>query len=88
MTVKRRGHPLWAENDFSSAPPLKVGTAMELRIWRRIYLSPFVRLNFCTKGVTVAFGRQGWFSANIFPASDQVPGAYWTEGRKWKELQK
>ena len=31
---------------------------MELRIWRRIFLSPFVRLNFYTKGFTISFGRR------------------------------
>jgi hypothetical protein len=32
---------------------------MELRIWKRIYLTPFVRLNLYTRGVTVSFGKRG-----------------------------
>jgi hypothetical protein len=35
---------------------------MDLGIWRRIYLCPFVGVNFYTKGFTVSFGhrRLGW----------------------------
>jgi hypothetical protein len=32
---------------------------MELRIWKRIYLMPFIRLNLYTRGLTISFGHRG-----------------------------
>jgi hypothetical protein len=32
---------------------------MELRIWKRIYLCPFVRLSLYTRGFTISFGHRG-----------------------------
>jgi hypothetical protein len=67
---------------------------MELRIWRRIYLCPFARLNLYASGVTVSFGRRRWFWLTIgrqgirLTLPSGLPGAYLTEGRTWKELGK
>jgi hypothetical protein len=48
---------------------------MELRIWKRIYLTPFIRLNLYTRGLTISFGHRGlgrtardlWDAANGYP---------------------
>jgi SpoVK/Ycf46/Vps4 family AAA+-type ATPase len=76
----------------TSHPPIEEQTTMELRIWRRIYLCPFVRLNCYTKGFTVSFGHRGWFWLAIGRRGLRAtlptgyPGAYLTEGRTWDEL--
>jgi hypothetical protein len=31
---------------------------MQLRIWKRVYLSPFVRLNLYTRGLSISFGHR------------------------------
>ncbi len=31
---------------------------MQLRIWKRIYLTPFVRLNLYTRGFSISFGHR------------------------------
>jgi hypothetical protein len=40
---------------------------MELRIWKRIYLSPFARLNLYTKGFTISLGHRaiGWITFSM-----------------------
>jgi hypothetical protein len=30
---------------------------MPLRVWKKVYLSPFVRINIYTKGMTISFGH-------------------------------
>ena len=37
---------------------------MELRVWQRIYLCPFIRVNLYTRGFTLSFGhrRLGWIT--------------------------
>jgi hypothetical protein len=65
---------------------------MEVQIWRRVYLCPFVRLNFYTKGFTISFGRREWFWITFSRRGIRatlptgIPGAYLSEGRTWKEL--
>jgi hypothetical protein len=67
---------------------------MRLRIWKCIYLTPFVRMNLYTAGFSISFGhrRIGWLTfgrRGIRATLDTgVPGTYLTEGRTWKELAK
>jgi hypothetical protein len=55
---------------------------MQLRIWKRIYPSRFVRLNLYAKGFTISFGhrRIGWikFSKRAIRETlhTPVPGVY------------
>jgi hypothetical protein len=32
---------------------------MKLRFWKRVYLSPFVRLNIIDGGLSISFGKRG-----------------------------
>jgi hypothetical protein len=65
---------------------------MQPRIWKQIYLSPFVRLNLYTRGFTISFGRHriGWVTfgrRGIRVTLDTgMPGTYLTERRTWDEL--
>jgi hypothetical protein len=65
---------------------------MELRIWKRIYLSPFVRVNLYTRGFTISFGHRGigWITfgrRGIRETLDApVPGVYLSEGQRWREI--
>jgi hypothetical protein len=65
---------------------------MQLRIWRRIYLTPFVRLNIYTKGFTISFGhfRIGWltFGRRELRATvpTGVPGVYLSERQRWHRI--
>jgi hypothetical protein len=51
---------------------------MELRIWRRIYLTPFIRLNLYTRGFSVSVGHKniGWltFSRRVLRATIDLQG--------------
>jgi hypothetical protein len=67
---------------------------MQLRIWKRVFLTPFVRLNFYTRGVTVSFGKRGlgWITFGrrgvraTVPTG--IPGAYLSEAQTWGRLWK
>jgi hypothetical protein len=67
---------------------------MELRIWKRIYLTPFVRLNLYTRGFSISFGHRGlgWLTfgrrgiRGTLPTG--IPGIYLTEGENWGQLWK
>jgi SpoVK/Ycf46/Vps4 family AAA+-type ATPase len=50
-----------SEGDFATRARKEL---MELRIWKRICLSPWIRLNFYTRGLTVSFGHRslGWLT--------------------------
>ena len=68
--------------------PLRLERAMQLRIWKRIYLSSFVRLNLYTKGFTISFGHRGigWITfgqRGIRETLDTpLPGVYFSEGQQ------
>jgi hypothetical protein len=67
---------------------------MELRIWKRIFLTPWIRLNLYTQGFSISVGhsRIGWITfgrRGIRATLDTgVPGTYVTEGRTWGQLGK
>jgi hypothetical protein len=68
---------------------------MELRIWKRIYLSPFIRLNIYTRGFTVSFGhaRIGWVTLGRRGVREtlEVPGVsglYVTENQCWSQIRR
>jgi hypothetical protein len=67
---------------------------MKLRIWKRIYLTPFVRLNITDGGFSISFGRRGLFWVTLsrrgirWTADTGVPGLYATDSVRWKDLQK
>jgi hypothetical protein len=63
---------------------------MELRVFKRIYLTPFVRLNLYTRGFSISFGKRGlgWISFGQRGVretlSTPIPGVYLTESQPWK----
>jgi hypothetical protein len=65
---------------------------MQLRIWKRVYLSPFVHLNLYTRGFSISFGRRriGWitFSKRTIRETlhTPVPGVCLSEGQLWQEI--
>ena len=65
---------------------------MELRIWKRIYLCPFIRLNLYTRGLTISFGhnRLSWITfgrRGIREILDTpIPGVYLSQGQRWNQL--
>jgi hypothetical protein len=65
---------------------------MELRIWKRIYLSPFVRLTLYAEGFTISFGHRGigWITfgrRGIRETLDTgIPGVYLSEGQRWRDI--
>jgi hypothetical protein len=65
---------------------------MEIRLYKHVYLTPFIRLNLYTKGFSLSFGhaRIGWLTLGrrgIRGTLDTgVPGAYLTESRTWGEF--
>jgi hypothetical protein len=65
---------------------------MQLRIWKKLYLSPFIRVNFYTRGFTISFGdaRIGWLTLGrrgVRGTLDTgIPGVYATESRRWDEI--
>jgi len=65
---------------------------MRLRIWKRIFLTPFVRLNIIDGNLSLSFGhrRMGWLTIGrqgIRATLDTpVPGVYLMESRRWKEI--
>ena len=65
---------------------------MELRIWKHVYLTPFIRLNLYTRGFSVSFGhrRCGWITFSkrgIRETLDTpIPGVYLSEGQQWEDI--
>jgi hypothetical protein len=67
---------------------------MEIRIWKRVYITPFIRITFYTRGFTVAVGHNGigWISfgksgvRGTIPTG--IPGVYLSEKVRWKDLEK
>jgi hypothetical protein len=66
---------------------------MQLRIWKRLYLLPWLRLNLYTKGFTISVGHRGlgWitFGRRGIRATvpTVVPGAYFTESQQlWNQI--
>jgi len=65
---------------------------MELRIWKRIYITPFVRLNLYGRGFSISFGHRGigWLPfgrrgiRGTVPRP--VPGVYLSQGETWTRL--
>jgi hypothetical protein len=65
---------------------------MRLKIWKRIYIGPFVRLNITDGGLSISFGalKIGWLTIGrrgiraTLPTG--IPSAYLTEGQTWDEL--
>jgi hypothetical protein len=63
---------------------------MEIRIWKRVFLTPFIRLNFTNGGVSVSFGHRGlgWLTIGksgirgTIPTG--IPGVYLSEKERWK----
>jgi hypothetical protein len=67
---------------------------MELRIWRRFNIGPFLRITFYTRGFTVGVGHNGigWLTFGKSGVRGTVPtgipGVYFSEKVRWKDLQK
>jgi hypothetical protein len=64
---------------------------MESRIWKHVYLSPWIRLNFYTGGFTLSFGlaKPKLRLDNFLQAGRQakrwirLPDVYFSESRRW-----
>jgi hypothetical protein len=65
---------------------------MEIRIWKKIYLTPWIRLNLYTKGWSLSFGHNGigWLTIGKSglrgTISTEIPGVYLSEKERWKDL--
>jgi hypothetical protein len=65
---------------------------MEIRIWRRFFITPFLRVNLYTRGFTVSLGHNeiGWITfgksgvRGTIPTG--IPGVYLSERVRWKDL--
>lgn len=44
---------------------------MELRILKRLYLLPWLRLNLYTRGVSISVGRRGWAGSHSAAAESR-----------------
>lgn len=68
--------------------------AMQIRIWKQFYLTPFVRLNIYTKGFTVSIGhrRIGWvtFGQRDIRGTLDTPiqGAFLTDRISWSQIRR
>jgi hypothetical protein len=67
---------------------------MQLRFFRRVFIGPFIRLNFTNGGLSISFGRRGvaWLTFSRrgirLTADTPVPGLYVSDSTRWKDLQK
>jgi len=67
---------------------------MRLVFWKRVFITPFIRLNFTNGGLSISFGRRGLFWLTFsrrgirWTADTPVPGLYATDSVRWKDLQK
>jgi hypothetical protein len=65
---------------------------MELRIWKRVFITPFIRLNLYTRGFSVSFGHRGlgWITLGKRGIRETlntpIPGVYLSEGQQWKDI--
>jgi hypothetical protein len=67
---------------------------MQLRIYKHIYLGPWIRLNIFNRGISISCGHRsmGWFT--IGPPGFRetldtpIPGVYLTETQRFKDLQR
>jgi hypothetical protein len=65
---------------------------MQLRIWKRIYLTPLVRLNLYSRGFSISVGHRwiGWLTfgrRGIRGTLDTgVPAVYIFESQRWDQL--
>jgi hypothetical protein len=65
---------------------------MQLRVWKKIYLCPWIRLNIYTRGVSISFGhrRLGWITLGprgVRGTLDTpIQGVYLTQQQPWKKL--
>jgi hypothetical protein len=65
---------------------------MEVRIWRRIYLCPWIRLNLYTRGFSISLGHRsiGWLTFGrrgvTGTLSTGIPGVYLSE--RWRPRNK
>jgi hypothetical protein len=65
---------------------------MELRIWKSIYLSPWVGLNIFNRAVSISLGHRklGWLTIGprgIRGTLDTpIPGVYLTEKTTWARI--
>ncbi len=91
--VRRTSSPrdfMLTEKDFGLLQKLK--EIVELRVWKRIYLSWFVRLNLYTRGFTISLGHRGidWITSERRGIRETlatgIPGIYLSEGQQWRDI--
>jgi hypothetical protein len=64
---------------------------MEIRIWKKIYITPFIRLNLTNGGLSISFGHRnlGWVTLSRrgirLTADTPLPGVYVTDSAPWKK---
>jgi hypothetical protein len=67
---------------------------MQLRFYNRVFITPFIRINFTNGRLSLSFGyrRLGWLTLSRrgirLTADTPVPGLYATDSARWKDLQK
>jgi hypothetical protein len=67
---------------------------MQLRIWKHIYLCPFIRLNIFNRAISISFGKRGLGWVTIGPRGlrgtldTPIPGVYLTEKTTWAQLRR
>jgi hypothetical protein len=67
---------------------------MQLRVYKRVYLTPFVRINLFTQGFSISVGhsRIGWITFGRRgireTVSTPLPGVYLSENQRWGQLTK
>ena len=69
-------------------------TPMQLRFYKRVFITPFIRLNFTNGGLSISFGhrRLGWLTLSHrgirWTIDTPLLGRYATDSVRWKDLQK
>jgi hypothetical protein len=67
---------------------------MKIRIYRRVFLSPFVKLTFTNSGVSIGFGHRniGWINFGPKGVSETldtgVSGVYLRDSQSWDRVLK
>jgi hypothetical protein len=64
---------------------------MQLRIWKTVYLCPWIRLNIFNRGISVSLGDRNWGWVTIGRRGvretlDIIPGVYLTENQPWGKM--
>jgi hypothetical protein len=65
---------------------------MKLRLWKKIFITPFIRLNLSNGGLSISFGHRGagWLTLSrrglTWTANTGVPGLYVTDSTRWKNF--